>query len=448
MHILIVGAGEVGFHLARILSQENHDVAMIEPVAEKCQRAMDSLDVLAVEGSGTSVQALERAGVRDAELMIAVSGIDEINIVSCLLATKLGVPRKIARVRNPDFFAENPVLRPAELGIDLLINPEAETAEEIYWLIKRSTATDVVEFANGAIELVGIKLDRNAPILDRTLQEVSQSIPSLHFRTVAIVREGRTIIPTGEDAFRRGDQIFVVSKKESVGEVLELCGKGSERMERVMILGGGKIGRLVATLLEQEKGLDIRLIEASRQKSQMIAEQLKRTLVIHGDGTNVDLLAAEGLIDMDGYIAVTEDEETNIITCLLAKHLGVRRTIALLHRADYLPLMPVIGLDAAVDKRMITANAIARFVHRGEVVSMASLRGNDAVALELVAKPGSKVVGRPLRQIKFPKGAIIGAVSRNGEVFVPVGESTLSANDKAVAFALPEAVSAVEEMFT
>jgi trk system potassium uptake protein TrkA len=447
VRILIVGGGEVGFHLARLLSQENHDVVMIEPVPEKCQRAMESLDVLVVEGNGASVATLDRAGIRETELLIAVTGVDEINIVCCLLAEKFGVPRKIARVRNPDYTSREPVLTPEELGIDLIINPEAETAEEIYWLIKRSTATDVLEFADGAIELVGIKLDRDAPVMNRTLMEVSQSVSDVRFRTVAIVRDGRTIIPTGNESLRRGDQIFVVAKRESVPDVLRLCGKGSERMERVMILGGGKIGRMVAALLEHEKGLDIRLIESRREKSQMIAEQLKRTMVIRGDGTDVDLLAAEGLIDMDGFIAVTEDEETNIITALLAKHLGVRRTIALIHRADYLPLMPAIGLDAAVDKRMITANAIARFVHRGEIVSIATLRGHDAVALELVARPGSKIVGRPLRKIKFPQGAIIGAVSRNGDVFVPVGDSVLRPNDKAVAFVLPSAVAAVEEMF-
>ena len=437
----------MGFHLARILSQENHDVVMVEPAPEKCQRAMESLDVLVVEGNGASAATLERAGIRDIELLIAVSGVDEINIVCCLLAGKFGVPRKIARVRNPEYTADNAVLTPEELGIDLIINPEAETAEEIYWLIKRSAATDVIEFAEGAIELVGIRLDRDAPILGRTLMEVSQSVPTLHFRTVAIVRNGRTIIPKGEETLRRGDQVFVVATKEAVPDVLSLCGKASVRMERVMILGGGKIGRMVARLLEREKGLDIRLIESRREKSQMLAEQLKRTMVIRGDGTDVDLLAAEGLIDMDGFIAVTEDEETNIITALLAMHLGVRRTIALIHRADYLPLMPAIGLDAAVDKRMITAKTIARFVHHGEIVSVATLRGHDAVALELVARPGSKIVGRPLRKIKFPQGAIIGAVSRNGDVFVPVGDSVLRPSDKAVAFVLPNAVAAVEEMF-
>ncbi|MCH8954614.1 Trk system potassium transporter TrkA [candidate division KSB1 bacterium] len=447
MRIIIIGGGEVGFHLAKIFSKEGHQIVMIEPDREKISRVEESLDIMAVQGSGSSVETLVEAGIKDAKLVIAVSAIDEVNIIACMLAEKFGVPQKIARVRNQEFTNPNAVLTPKQLGIDMIINPELETAHEIFWLIRRSAATDVIEFANGSIQLVGLRLDSKAKIISRQFKEVSLSLPELTFRTVAIFRNGRTIIPTGEDYFISGDQIFVVSKTESVPDLLELCGKTDDRIENIMILGGGKVGRLLAKELEKDKNMNIRLVETSRSKSQIIAEQLEHTLVIQGDGTDVDLLASEGIADMDAFVAVTDDEELNIITSLLTKHLGVRRTITMVSNADYLPLINSIGLDVAVDKGLITANAIARFIHRGEVVSVATLRGIDAEAIELVAQKGAKITKRTLRDTKFPDGAIVGAVTRDGEVFVPVGDSSIEANDKVVIFALPKAVANVEKMF-
>jgi len=447
LRIILVGGGEVGFHLSKILSREGHQVVLVEPDKEKIMRAEESLDIMVIEGSGSSVRTLMNAGIEQTDLVIAVSASDEVNILACMLAEKFGVAKKIARIRNEEYTHEDAVLTPKQLGIDLIINPELETANEIVWLIRRSAATDVIEFADGAIQLMGLRLDSKAKIIGKKLHEVSMGMTDLTFRTVAIFRNGRTIIPTGEDYFHVRDQIFVVSKTESVPDLLEICGKADEHLEKIMILGGGKVGRLVAKELEQDKQFDIKLVESSASKSQFAAEQLQRTLVIRGDGTDVDLLASEGILDMDAFVSVTDDEESNIITSLLAKHLGVRRTITMVTQANYIPLMSSIGLDAAVDKRMITANAIARFIHRGEVVSVARLRGIDAEAVELVAHKGSKVTKKPLRKLKFPSSAIIGAVTRNGEVFVPVGETQIQAEDKVVVFALPTAISDAEKMF-
>lgn len=447
LRIVIVGCGEVGFHLAKIFSREGHQVVILDTDSAKINRAEEAMDVLVIKGSGSSVATLGKAGTKEADLLIAVSAIDEVNIVACMLADKLGVPKKIARVRNQDFSDENALLTPSQLGIDLLINPELETAHEIVWLLRRAAATDVFEFADGAIQLVGLRLDSKAKIIGQQLHKVSLSMPNLTYRTVAISRKGRTIIPTGQDYFYDGDQIFVVSKTDAVPHLLEMCGKKDEKIEKIMILGGGKVGRIVAKELENDKNLDIRLIESSRSKSHFVAEQLRRTLVIKGDGTDVDLLASEGIVDMDAFVSVTDDEESNIITSLLAKHLGVKRTVTMVTQANYIPLMSSIGLDAAVDKRIITANAIARFIHRGEVVSVATMRGIDAEAIELIAHHGSKITKKSLRQFSFPKGAIIGAVTRNGEVFVPVGDTVIQPDDKVVVFTLPKAVADVEKLF-
>ncbi len=447
MRILVIGCGEVGFHLARLFSREAHDVVMVEPNKDKIARAREMLDILVIEGSGSSVETLIKAGIKTTDLVIAVSAIDEVNIVACMMAGKLGVGKKIARVRNQDFAHQDAILTAEQLGIDLIINPELETAQEIVWLIRRSAATDVIEFADGAIQLVGLRLDSKAGLSHKQLRDVSVSIPELTFRTVAIVRNGRTIIPTGEDYFQPGDQIFAVSKTESVPELLDLCGKTNESIDKLMILGGGKVGRHVARELENDKGLSIKLIESNQSKSEFVAEQLRRTLVIQGDGTDVDLLASEGIIDQDAFISVTDDEESNIITSLLARHLGVRRTVTLVQRATYIPLMSSIGLDATVDKSIITANAIARFIHRAEVVSVARLRGVDAEAIELVARSGSAITRKPLQKLKFPEGAIIGAVNRGGDVFVPVGNTVIQPKDKVVVFALPRSVASVEKIF-
>jgi len=328
-----------------------------------------------------------------------------------------------------------------------MINPEQTTAEEIFSLIELSSATDVLEFAGGRIQLIGIRLDPRAPIINTTLRQASKSQPSLTFRTVAIFREERTIVPTGNEYFRKGDQIFVTALSDSVPEVLRLCGKGEEPVRRVMILGGTLVGRRLATMLEKEHDIDIRLIESSKEKSELAANELSRTLVIRGDGSDVDLLATEGIIDMDAFVATTDDEETNIITCLLARHLGVKRTIAMVSKSDYVPLMPSIGLDAAVDKRRLTANAISRFIRRGEIVSVATLRGIEAEALELVIQPGARISGRPLRQIKLPEGIIVGAATRGNEVFVPVGDTVLQPDDKVVVFGLPKALDNIEKLF-
>jgi len=445
--IIIIGGGEVGFHLGKMLSREHHQVVMIEPNREKINRLESALDVLVIEGSGSSVQTLVKAGIEDADLVIAVSAIDEVNIVACMLADKFGVARKVARIRNAEYTNPHAVLTAEQLGIDMIINPELETAHEIVLLIHRAAATDVVEFAGGAIQLLGIRLDAKSKINTKTLSEVSRSMPDLVFRTVAIARHGRTIIPTGEDRFLEGDQIFVVSKTASVSRLLELCGKSEDKIERIMILGGGKVGRMVAKELEKDRSFDVRLIETSRAKSEFVADQLERTLVIQGDGTDVDLLASEGILDMDAFISVTDDEESNIITSLLAQHLGVRRTITMVTQANYIPLMTSIGLGAAVDKRIITADAIARFIRRGQVVSVATIRGVDAEAIELIARQNSAITRKPLYKIKFPADAIIGAVMRRGEVLVPVGSTVIEPDDKVVIFTLPKEIPSLEKLF-
>ncbi|HNT64993.1 MAG TPA: Trk system potassium transporter TrkA [bacterium] len=448
MKVMVVGAGRVGVQISNFLSAEDNDVIVLEKDPAQVKKVAEMVDALVLQGDGASPADLDKAGIRSCDLLIAVTSIDEVNIIACLTAQKAGVKLKIARLRRYEFSNPDSLLQREDLGIDLIIHPELETARELVWLIKRSAATDVIEFENGRVQLVGVRLDSNSPIINKTLQQVDEENADILFRVVAIYRGNRTIVPTGKSVINRGDQLFFITQTELVPRLLEIVGKSEEKLEHIMILGGGKVGRLVAAELERDKDVHIKIIESSREKSGKIAETLQRTLLIIGDGTDLDLLASEGIMDMDGYIAVTDDEETNIISCLVAKHLGVRRSLALVNRSDYLPIMNSIGVDAAVDKQMITANAIMRFIRRGNIVSLATLRGIDAEVLRIEISQESRVAGKPVRALNLSKDATIGIISRNGDVIVPVGDTILMPRDALIVFTLPSAVARVEKVFS
>ncbi|HPG42116.1 MAG TPA: Trk system potassium transporter TrkA [bacterium] len=447
MKVIIVGAGRVGLYLAKKLTSENHDVIIIENNAETSRRANELVDAMVIEGNGASQEALNRAGIKHCDMIITVTANDEVNIMACMIAAKAGVKTKIARLRNTEYSDPKGWLQKSDMGIDYIIHPEEETARELVLLLRRTSATDVLEFAEGRVQLIGVRIGLNAPIINKNLIQISELFPDVLFRIVAIFRGNTTIIPTGKDIINRGDQLFFITPTASVPKVLEIAGKSEEKLENIMILGGGKVGRLVAAELEKDRSINIKLIESSREKSQIIANAVKRTLIIMGDGTDIDLLAAEGIMDMDGYVAVTNDEETNIISCLLARHMGVTRTLALVNRSDYMPVMSSIGLDAAVDQQMITANAILRYIRRGTIVSFATLRGIDAEIFEILAGPQAKIARKSLKKAKLPQNMLIGMITRGDQVFVPTGDSVIEPGDKLIIFALPSAIKLVESMF-
>ncbi|KAA3602037.1 MAG: Trk system potassium transporter TrkA [Calditrichaeota bacterium] len=449
MKIVIIGGGEVGFHLAKLLSEDDHEITIIESKHESVSRAQNNLDVMVIEGNGASAQTLVEAGIKKADLLVAVSSIDEINIVSCMMAAKLFDGKKVARVRNYEYSANNAILTADQLGIDLMIHPEKEAADEIIRLIERSAANDVIEFSDGQIQLLGVKIDQNAPIVYKTLREVGKDYESLTFRTVAIDRKGRTIAPGSEDVFMPNDQVFVIAKAESVPEVLKLTGKTETRIENVMIFGGGRIGKLVAKELEKKSEMNIKIIEPDSEKSFKIAEQLRKTLVLNADATDMDFLANEGITDADVFLAVSNDQEKNIISTLLAKHLKVPKTIALVDKTDYLPIISTIGVDVTVSNKMATVNAILKFILKGEVVSVATLKGIETEAIEFIAQPNSKITKKTINKLKFPKDAIIGSVESDSshEIIVPTGATQIHPYDRVVVFTLPKAIKEVNQFF-
>ncbi len=446
MKIVIVGAGEVGFYLAKRLSQEKHDLVIIDVDPEKCASAQEALDVSVVEGNASSQSVLREAGLESADMLIAASAIDEINILACMVASKMGVKRKIARVRNPDYYTESSLLRPEDVGVDLFIHPEEEVIEEITRLLLRASASEVIEFENGKILVVGLKLDAECPNLNKPLKELGNEEQRKNFRVVAMLKGEKTIIPTGDDYFSKNDQVFVVTTRESLSQVISLTGKADQKLDKIMILGGGKIGRGLAEKLEEK--IDVTLIESNKGKSVRLASQLRRTAVFQADGTEIDTLAKEGLLHMDAFVAVTSDDETNIISCLLAKHLKIQKTIALVNKPTYLPLMPVIGIDSTVNARISTANAILRFIRRGSILSVATFHGIEAEVIEFEMQKTNKIIGVPLKKLGLPEGALIAAIVRGEEVFVPYGNSSIEYGDKVIVFALPKAISAVEKRFS
>lgn len=444
MQVLIVGAGDIGVQLGKRLSQEKHDITMIESDPRKVRRASEQLDALVIEGHGGSYNALKKADVHGADIVAAMTNTDETNILACKLAKKAGVSATIARVRNPEYTLPDFFLTPEELGIDVMIHPEKETADAVVRLIRQSSATDLIEFEEGKVQLLGIRLEEGSTLLDIPLSELGVKFGDPPLRIVAIVRKQTTIIPKGHDVLEPGDQIFVISDPDYTNDFITLTGKRDERIEDVMILGGGLIGQFIAATLG--KNVNVKIIESSAEKSEEIAEVLPHTLIIHGDGTDYDLLAAEGIVDMDAFIAVTGDDETNIISTLLARHMKIPRTIALVNKVDYLPITNTIGMDAVVSKQLLTVNAVQRYIHHQQVAAIATLPGIDAQCIEYIAKAGSRITKKRLRDIQFPQDAIVGAILHNDSLTIPKGETQIATGDKVVVFALPHALDSVEKL--
>jgi trk system potassium uptake protein len=447
MYTIVVGAGEVGFDVAAILSREQHDVAVVDIDADALRRVTDRLDVLTIRGTGTSLRALEEAGVRRADMLIAVSALDEVNVIACMMADRLGVKTTVARVRTDELTSTEAVLCTTDFGIDLLIHPESSAANEVVRLIRRANATDVLTFADGRLQLVGIRLDRDAPVIGTTLADFAARNAAWKFRIAAIGRGIRSILPRGNERFQKNDQIFLLAQPKVVPHITRSLGKHESQIRHVMILGGSSVGAKVAAMLSGERSKSVKLVEPDQFQAARLADELTNVLVIHADVTDVDTLVAEGLGEMDSVVAVTDDEESNLVTCLLAKHLGVTKTIALLSKSAYIPISQSIGLDAAVSKKLAVSREIMRFLRGKHVRSVATVHGIDAEILEIEASPRSPITRKPLHELKLPDGMLIGAVLHAKRVEVATGETVIGPGDRVIVFVLPHRVLEAERLF-
>lgn len=446
MRILIVGAGDVGFQLGRRLSRDQHDITIIDADPAKVRRAAEQLDGLAIEGSGDSYRVLRQAGVADADVVAAVTDNDDANLMACRLAKASGVGVTIARVRNAEFSEPGFVLTPAQLGADHIIHPEREAANAIIRLLQESSATHVVDLENGRIEMIGLILEADSPLVNVPLAELGRRHNYPPVQIVAVDRNHETIIPNGDDRLRPGDHMFAICAPEYARELFGLAGKRKKpRMDNIMIVGGGMIARFVAE--EMAGKAYVKIIEHDLGRAERLADCLPQALVIHGDGTDIELLQAEDLENMDSFVAVTGDDENNIIATLLARQYEVLRPIALVNRVAYLPILPTIGLNAVISKQMLTVNAVQQFIQHRQVAAIAGVPGVEGQMIEYIARQGSRITQRPLRDMKFPRSAVVGAVLRNGELLIPGGTTLIQPGDRTVVFALPEAMNELDRLF-
>lgn len=449
MKILIVGSGQVGYFLCDRLSREGHEVTLVDQDEAVVERAQDRLNVLGIVGNGASAEALEQAGIKDVDIFIAVTNVDEVNILACLLAREYQVEILIARTKNIEYTSRKAVLSKEKLGIDLLINPDDAVAEELSKLACHSKAFDVAEFADGQILFQGYRIEPESPLCNLTLAELGELRGMYRFIVVAINRGNTTIIPRGDDTIQAGDRIYIFAPLQelpAINYMLQAEQLEEKPTHRAFILGGSRIGLQVAQNMENLH-FHTKLIERDEDRCYKLAEQLNKTVVINAEGLDVQTLVDEGLADTDVFIAVTENDQTNILTCLLAKQHKVRRTLALVSQPELIGLASDLGIDACISPRLAAAGAILKFVRRGDIISLTAVEGSNSEVLELEISKESGLLAKPLNALHFPRGAIIGAIVRGNKYEIPTGESILEEGDRVVVFTLPEAVKKVERFF-
>ena len=441
--IIIVGAGAVGSIVAKKLSAMDHDVTLIESEEGALASAQRSLDAMVLAGNGASCELLEEAGIAKTDIFIAVTNHDEINILACLQAARYGVTRTVARVRNGDYYRADGT---SFEGIEQMINPDREAVAEIHELLMQPAATDIYDFADGRVQVIAARVGPGAAVADKSLREIEQSVGSRWALVAAITRNQKTIIPCGEDVLEEGDHVFLVGRQGKINDALGMLVQHTPRPQNVMIAGATRIGIRLAAQLSEE-GVHCKLVEPDESRSRRAVNALNKVLVLRGEATEAELLLSEGIDEMDGFVAVSDDEEMNLTSSLLARHHGARKTIALIKRPNYVPLASVIGVDAAVSPRLSTARAIMRYFDKDNALSFTDLEDSEAEVMELRARERSAIVGKPLATLDFPRHALIAAIIKPYQVVVPRGSDVVEPDDQVLVFALPKAMRAVQKLF-
>lgn len=445
MRVLIIGAGAVGYHLAERLAQEAQEVVIVDPDSRRIQHAADNLDVLAIQGSGADMSILLEAGLTRANILAAVSGVEEVNLLACLAASRAGVEVKVARVRNPAHFAPGSLLSAAELGVDLMISPERECAWEVFQLLSTPAATDLARLAEGRVQMLGMRILPGAPVDGKTLAQLDRELKGRPFVLVAVVRDEVTLIPTGSTVLRSGDKVYLLSPTEEVPFLPQLAGYPASQLRRVIIAGGSDEGEHLARHLAEQR-VHSTILELNPERSRELAENLPDSLVLLGDARDMELLEMEGVGEADGFVALTDRDEVNMVVALMAKSLGARTVIPIVHRTEYMKLVDRVGLDAVVSPRISAANAILRHIWKGPVSSVVTVKGSRAEIIEVVVAEGSEVVGRRLRDLALPEGAVLGVLVRGEQVVMPRGRDIIHAGDRAIFFVIPEAMDGLARM--
>ena len=438
MKIIIAGAGEVGYHLAKLLRKESHNVVLIDTRASILARADSELDLLTIHGNAYSISILDKAGVSDADLLIAVTSAETANLTIATIGKQLGAKKTISRVNSSEFHKLKDRLDLDKLGIDVVISPEELASKEIIRLLRRSAFSNAFDFEFGKLTLLGVYLEEGSSIIEKRVSDFMSFDLKNQYKVIALERNGIPIIPDQDFVYLKNDHVFFLCLPQGVEQIRELCGKQKLDVNNVMILGGGNIGFNSAKKLSRKK--HVKLIESDSERCQELADTLPDTLVINDDGHNVHLLEDENISEMDAFIAVTGNSETNIMSCLVAKNHGVKKTIAMVENIDYINLSQTIGIDTLINKKLIAANNIFRYVRRADILNIAGIHGIDAEAIEIQVNENSKVTQKTIGELKLPNDAVIGGIIRNDEGIIAYPAFQIDANDKVVIFALPDSI--------
>lgn len=443
MRVIIVGAGEVGYQIAKFLALEPVDVVVIDRDKNKLRRISEEVDIAVIEGEGGDPSALKEAEADKADILLAVTDRDETNMIACLLAKAMfNIPRKIARIRNPEYFKNERLLSKENLDIDPAINPEVEVAKAIIRLLEIPFAAEVEEFEGGIIRVIGFNVPQDTSFIGKSLKELGTSTQK-SFLIGIIERGDKIIIPSGRDVIKSDDIIYIPVKKWEVTDTIALLEVSTKPAKKIMLLGGGRIGYHIASTMELKA--DIKIIEKDGERCKYLSKNLRKTLVLHGDGADRQLLIEENISDMDVFVAVSNNDELNIMASLLAKKLGVKKTIVIVNKTEYIPLAYSLGLQAVLSPRLITASTILRYVRKGDILSLTAIAEDKAEIIEARVGKQSSLVGKTLKEAKL-KGSIIGAIIRDEEVIIPSGSDKVIEGDKLIIFTLRESIKEVEKV--
>ena len=443
MRIVVVGAGRMGYSVAKLLADGSYDVVVIEQDDECRQVIKDSLDVLTIRGNGCSPEVLGMPEVRNADVFVAVTESDEVNLVACRMAKAFGAKHTVARVRNEEYTDGEPTLLNETLGVDLNLNPERITANEISHILMTPAALHVDDFAEGKVRMFGARLPNDFQFLGVPLKNVRFPDGIL---VAMIFRKHKIIIPHGDDILEPGDNVYFVGGKEVIRKFEGNFESRYDKLERVLLIGAGRAGRMLAKLLEKQ-GILVKVIEKDKERCRILSEQLNNGLVLCGDGTDIDLLMEEGITEADCVVCLTDDDKLNLLLALLSKHLGAKKTIARVDRNEYADLMAKVGVDITLSARLLSAAEVMRFIRQGGLVSVALLEGAKAEALELQVQAGCKVDGKALVRAGLPRECLVCGIIHEGEASVPNGHSVLNTGDRVIVFAQTEVVQDVLDMF-
>jgi len=451
MKVVICGAGQVGFHIAQYLAGQDNDITVIDQSADLVQRIRANLDVQAIVGHGSDPDLLEQANARAADMLIAVTSSDEVNMVACQVASTLfEVPIKIARIRNRSYLQKKwaALFGLEKLPIDFVISPEVEIAEAIYRRLEIPGAFEMVPFADGQVAVVGLRLEENCPVVDTPLKQLSELFPDLHITVMAIVRGKTMFVPATEDHMEVGDSIYFTAESGHVPRAMTVFGHEEKEARHIVIVGGGNVGLFLAELIEERAPkLSVKVIECGRARADFIATRLKKTLVIHGDALDNDILKEANIEQAETVIAISNDDEVNILSSLLAKRLGCSRAITLINKPVYGPLIASLGIDVFLDPKETTVSKILQHIRKGKIRNLHTVRYGEAEILEAEVLETSPLLGKSLRELKLPKGIVAGAVARGNEVIMPRGDTRFQINDRVVLLALASIIKKVEKLF-